>query len=74
LYKKKKNIQGSDKMKLELEFNKDLHWYSDWNGYEVGHDDVDVVGYYALAGTDVSFFIDMDKMKILEAFCECLDE
>jgi hypothetical protein len=59
---------------LELEFNKDLYWYSDWNGYECGYDDVAVVGYYALAGTDISMFIDMDKMKILEVFCECHDE
>jgi hypothetical protein len=61
-------------VKLELEFNKDLHWYSDWNGYEVGHSDVPVVGLYSLAGTDVSFYIDMENLKILEAFCDCHDD
>lgn len=25
-----------------------LQWQSDWNGYEVGHDDVLIVGLYSL--------------------------
>jgi hypothetical protein len=53
---------------LELQFNKDLLWESDWNGYEVGFPDVQVVGLYNLRNTDVYFYIDMDNYTILEAW------
>jgi hypothetical protein len=60
-------------MHLELYFNEDLIWQSDWNGYEVGYEDVEVVGLYGLKHSDVHFYIDMDTLKILEAFaiCDC---
>jgi hypothetical protein len=51
---------------LTLEYNKDLLWSSDWNGYEVGYDDIDVVGLYRLVGTDVYFYIDVENNKILK--------
>lgn len=57
-----------------LEYNKDLLWESDWNGYEVGHDDVEVVGLYRLAGTEVYFYIDMSTSKILDAWGYSDDE
>lgn len=59
---------------IELEYNKDLLWSSDWNGYEVGFDDVDVVGLYRLSGTSVHFYIDMTTNKILHAWGYSDDE
>jgi hypothetical protein len=58
---------------VELQFNKDLLWESDWNGDEVGFPWVDVVGLYRLAGTSVYLYIDMSKNKILEAW-EMIDD
>lgn len=43
-----------------------LRWSSDWNGYEVGFPDVDVVGYYTYY--DLNFYIDMETLSILEAW------
>lgn len=53
---------------IELEFNKDLLWESDWNGDEVGFPDVNVVGLYRLKDTQVYFYVDIEDMKILEAW------
>jgi hypothetical protein len=53
---------------IELQFNKDLMWESDWNGYEIGYPDIQVVGLYNLRHTDVYFYIDMDNYTILEAW------
>lgn len=44
----------------------DLIWSSDWNGDEVGYDELNVVGLYILKDTDFGFYIDMDTMRILE--------
>lgn len=55
---------------IELEYNKDLLWQSDWNGYEVGYDNVPVVGLYQLRNSEVYFYIDMQTNKILEAWGE----
>lgn len=51
-----------------------LIWQSDWNGYEVGYDDIDVVGLYAQEQENEDifyFYIDMEKMRILEFWCGC---
>ncbi|MDT0939225.1 hypothetical protein RNT41_04595 [Staphylococcus pseudintermedius] len=48
-----------------FDFNK-LRWYSDWNGDEVGYDDVDVVGYYSYH--DLNLYIDTSTLNILEAW------
>lgn len=53
---------------IKLEYNKDLFWESDWNGYEVGFDNVEVVGLYRLKNSNVHFYIDMMTDKILEAW------
>lgn len=45
---------------------KKLAWHSDWNGDEVGYDDVDVVGYYSYH--DLNLYIDMNTLNILEAW------
>ena len=31
------------------------HWSSDWNGYEVGFDDVNVVGLYSVPASPISY-------------------
>jgi len=43
-----------------------LGWSSDWIGYEVGHDECEIVGLYDLLGTNYSFYIDIINMEILE--------
>ncbi|EJG1247466.1 hypothetical protein ACEVOE_000383 [Staphylococcus pseudintermedius] len=48
-----------------FDFNK-LRWHSDWNGDEVGYDDVDVVGYYSYH--DLNLCIDVNTLNILEAW------
>lgn len=56
-------------MKID-EFDK-LRWSSDWNGYEVGFPEVDVVGLYGLelpSGQDIELYIDVDSGKVLEVF------
>jgi len=51
----------------------DLIWQSDWNGDEVGFDDVEVVGLYSHERSDgkvYSYYIDMEKMIILDFWIE----
>jgi hypothetical protein len=55
-------------MSVVLEYNKDLLWESDWNGYEVGYPSSNVVGLYRLANSSVYFYIDVINNKILEAW------
>lgn len=43
-----------------------FHWSSDWNGYEVGYDDIDVVGLYSFPHTEVYFYVDVETGTILE--------
>ena len=45
-----------------------LHWVGDWNGYEVGYDDVLVVGHYYDPLSNQYYYIDMEEEKILEIF------
>jgi len=57
-------------LKIMLE---DLIWQSDWNGDEVGFDDVEVVGLYSNQRSDgkvYSYYIDMEKMIILDFWIE----
>ena len=57
-------------LKIMLE---DLIWQSDWNGDEVGFDDVEVVGLYSHERSDgkvYSYYIDIDKMIILDFWVE----
>jgi hypothetical protein len=53
---------------ITLSFYDDLLWQSDWNGYELGYDDISVVGLYSLKNTELNFYIDMDKGKILDGW------
>lgn len=47
-----------------------LHWSSDWNGYEVGYDDIDVVGLYSFPYTEVYVYINVDDGTILEMWTD----
>lgn len=46
----------------------DLVWSSDWNGYEVGYPEVEVVGLYLLERDDgcYNFYLDMETYKVLD--------
>lgn len=44
----------------------DLHWSSDWNGYEVGYDDIPVVGLYSFKGTEIYVYLNTEDGTILE--------
>lgn len=50
---------------------KDLTWSSDFNGNELGYDEIPVVGLYTWK-TDfsVSFYINMETNEILEILCD----
>ena len=52
----------------------DFHWSSDWNGDEVGYDDVDVVGLYTMKAYPINVYIDVMNGKILDAWCNECDE
>lgn len=45
-----------------------LAWLSDWNGYEVGYPDSEIVGLYSQERDDgsYSFYIDMGTEKVLD--------
>lgn len=45
---------------------KRLRWQSDWNGYEVGFEDVEVVGLYQLEDTEIMMYINAETGEILE--------
>lgn len=46
-----------------LDFRK-LHWYSDWNGDEVGYPYINVVGYYVYE--ELNLYIDTETDTVLE--------
>lgn len=50
--------------------NSEFHWISDWNGYEVGHPEVLVVGLYSfkLNGVLVYGYIDVENNVLLESW------
>lgn len=46
-----------------------LYWSSDWNGYEVGYPDVDVVGLYS--DEEFYYYIDSTQAIVLDVWaCE----
>ena len=49
---------------------RDICWSSDWNGDEVGFDDIDVVGLYSLKDRSVYFYLDISNGNVLEAWLE----
>lgn len=49
------------------------HWSSDWNGYEVGYADIDVVGLYRMRGAPVMFYADASTGLVLESWVDTED-
>lgn len=50
-----------------------MRWSSDWNGYEVGYDNIDVVSLYTIELEDdrtVSMYVDSFNNKVLEAWLD----
>jgi hypothetical protein len=45
-----------------------LNWQSDWCGDEVGHYDVGIVGLYSLKEYPLDIEIDVENMKVLDAW------
>lgn len=43
----------------------DLHWQSDWNGDEVGFDDIAVVGLYSSTTLGYSFYLNTENGAVL---------
>jgi hypothetical protein len=46
----------------------DLHWYSDWNGDEVGFPEVPVVGLYYSPSLNVDVYLNTDDGEVLRVF------
>lgn len=63
----------SDSRNPWINFEK-LIWQSDFNGYEMGYDEVNVVGVYMHPNFDIIFEIDMETMEILNVFDISEDE
>lgn len=45
-----------------------LHWQVDFNGYEYGYPDVDVIGVYTNPETGKDMLIDVENGVVLEEF------
>jgi hypothetical protein len=43
-------------------------WQSDWNGDEVGYDDVNVVGLYCDPDTGICVYVDSETGEVLEVW------
>lgn len=54
-----------------IDFRK-LHWLSDWNGYEVGFSDSNVVGHYMHG--ELNLYIDTETDTVLEMWFDEEDE
>lgn len=52
-------------------FASNLHWWSDWNGYEVGFPEVNIVGLYHSEKLECDFYIDVETGEILHVFMDC---
>ena len=46
------------------------HWWSDWNGDEVGFDNVNVVGLYSVPDSTISYYVDIENGYVLDAWAE----
>lgn len=44
----------------------DVHWSSDWNGYEVGYPEIPVVGLYSFPNTEIYMYLNTEDGTILE--------
>ncbi|TKH08503.1 hypothetical protein FC678_20095 [Peribacillus simplex] len=49
----------------------DLMWQNDWDGEEVGYDEIHVVSLYVLKlNPNINILIDLENNKILEVFLD----
>lgn len=46
-----------------------LNWNSDWDGEEIGYEDVLVVGLYSVQDADIDIYIDTETGRILDIWC-----
>lgn len=58
------SLKGVEHHNMQAKIS-ELHWYSDWNGYEVGFDDVLVVGLYGSEKLDCDFYINVESSEVL---------
>lgn len=49
-------------------FVNDLHWLGDWNGYEVGFPEINIVELYHSEKLDCDFCIDKETNEILHVY------
>lgn len=49
-------------------FNAELIWQSDWNGEELGYDDILVVGLYHIRDTNTYVYLNTETGDILESW------
>ena len=56
-----------------VDYTKD-HWSSDWNGDEVGFDDVNVVGLYFIPNSTISYYVDTENGYVLDAWAEVIED
>ena len=52
-----------------VDYTKD-RWSSDWIGYEVGFDDVNVVGLYSIPDSPIYYYVDIENGYVLDAWAE----
>ena len=49
--------------------NPKYHWYSDWNGYEVGYPEIDAVGLYRI-DENTCAYINCETGEIIESWTD----
>ena len=62
-------ILANELIGTTIDYTKD-RWSSDWNGDEVGFDDVDVVGLYSVPDSTISYYVDTETGYVLDAWVD----
>lgn len=63
------NLRAEALIGTTIDYTKD-RWSSDWNGDEVGFDDVNVVGLYSVLDTSISYYVDTENGYVLDAWVD----
>ena len=63
------NLRAEALIGTTIDYTKD-RWSSDWNGDEVGFDDVDVVGLYSLPDSSISYYVNVENGYVLDAWAD----
>jgi hypothetical protein len=54
---------------MEINLEKDLLWNDNYNGCDLGYDEINIIGYYTLISNEkINFYISEDNCKILKVF------